>query len=85
MSVSNLKVIKKWIPGHGRNCGNSGTLKDMRASNPYKKPRFTGDCVDLKECIIDCEDGKQASNFEINIKKLSIYAATKYGMGAVII
>ena len=56
----------------------------MGAPNLYKKPRFTGDCEDLKECVHDCEDGKQASNFEMNIKKLSIYAATKYDTGAVI-
>jgi hypothetical protein len=38
----------------------------------------------LKECVIDCEDDKQAKVFEVNIKKLSTYAATTYDMGAII-
>jgi hypothetical protein len=84
MSTSDSKVIEKRIPGDGKDRGSGGRFKDMGGSNPYKKPRFTGDCDDLKECVFDCEDGKQASNFEMNIKKLSIYAATKYDMGAVI-
>jgi hypothetical protein len=38
----------------------------------------------LKECVFNCEDEKQANVFEVNIKKLSTYAATKYEMGAII-
>jgi hypothetical protein len=84
MSASDSKVIEKRIPGDGKDRGSGGRFKDMGGSNLYKKPRFTGDCDDLKECVFDCKDGKQASNFKMKIKKLSIYAATKYDMGAVI-
>jgi hypothetical protein len=37
----------------------------------------------LKDCIFDCEDDKQAEIFDLNIKKLSVYAATTYNMGAI--
>jgi hypothetical protein len=72
----NSKVIKKEIPGVGRDLKNGGRFKEMETSNPYKKQRFTGDRGDLKGYIFNYEDGKQTSNFEMNIKKLSIYVAT---------
>jgi hypothetical protein len=55
----------------------SPRFSGSKGSNPFKKPKFTGDCEDLKECVFDCEDERQASIFEANMKKLSIYAATK--------
>ena len=84
MSVTDLKTIDKKVPGDGRDRGFGGRYKDSGGNNPFEKPRFTGDCEDLRECTFDYENGKQASNFEMNIKKLSIYAATKYDMGAMI-
>jgi hypothetical protein len=77
------KMIDKKIPGDGRDRGNGGRYKDGSGNYPYKKPRFTGDCDELKECVFDCEDDKQAGMFDLNIKKLSVYAATTYDMGAV--
>jgi hypothetical protein len=50
--------------------------------NPYKKPKFIGECEDLKEYIFDCEGGKQAGKFETDLKKLVIYAGTKYDTGS---
>jgi hypothetical protein len=38
----------------------------------------------LKEYVFDFEDERQASVFEVNMKKLSIYAAMKYDMDAII-
>ena len=80
MSASDSKVIKKRIPGDGKDRGSGGRFKDMGGSNPYKKLRFTGDFDDFKERFFYCEDGKQASNFDMNIKKLFISLATKYDM-----
>ena len=44
--------------------------------------RFTGECEGLKDCVFDCSDGKQARNFDKNMKRLSIFAAGKYERGA---
>jgi hypothetical protein len=84
MLVTDLKTIDKKVPGDGRDRSFGGQYKDSGGNNPFKKPRFTGDCEDLKECVFNCEDEKQANAFETNIKKLSTYAATKYDMGAII-
>ena len=78
MSVTDLKTIDKKVPGDGRDRGFGGRYKNSGGNNPFKKPIFTGDCEDLKECTLDCEDEKQANVFEANMKKLSTYAATKY-------
>ena len=76
------KVIDKKLPGDGRERGNSSRYKDTSGDKPYKMPRFTDKCDELKECIFDCEDSKQAGMFGTNIKKLSIYAGTKYDIGS---
>ena len=80
--TSDTKAIEKKLPGEGRDRGYSGKYKDMGGFNSYRKPRFVGECEDLKDCIFDCEDNKQAGAFEVNMKKLAIYAGTKYDMGA---
>jgi hypothetical protein len=82
MLTGESKVMDKKLPSDGRDRGNSGRYKDTGGNNPYKKPRFVGECDELKECIFDCEDSKQAGMFDANIKKLSIYAGTKYDMGS---
>ena len=84
MSAGDSKTFEKKVPGDGRDRGFSGRFKETGGNNPFKKPKFTGDCEDLKECVFDCEDERQANIFENNIKKLSTYAATKYDMGAMI-
>ena len=84
MSAGDSKTFEKKVPGDGRDRGFSGRFKETGGNNPFKKPKFTGDCEDIKECVFDCEDERQANIFENNIKKLSAYAATKYDMGAMI-
>jgi hypothetical protein len=76
MSAVDSKAFEKKIPGDGRDRGFGGGFKETGGSNPFKKQKFTGDCEGLKECVFDCEDERQASVFEVNMKKLSIYAAT---------
>jgi hypothetical protein len=70
--ASDTKVIEKKLPGEGRDRGNGGKHKDMGGINPYRKPRFVGECEDLKDCVFDCEDNRQAGVFEVNMKKLAI-------------
>ena len=82
MSTSESKVTDKKLPGDGRERGNSGKFRDTGGNIPYKKPRFYGECEELKECLFDCKDSKQAGMFDANMKKLSIYAGTKYDMGS---
>jgi hypothetical protein len=72
MSAVNLKALKTKIPGDGRDRGFGGRFKETGGNNPFKKPKFTGDCEDLKECVFDCEDERQRSVFEVNMKKLSM-------------
>ena len=54
----------------------------VRNSSFINKLRFTGECEGLKDFVFDCSDGKQARNFDKNMKRLSIYAAGKYERGA---
>jgi hypothetical protein len=68
MLTGESKVMDKELPSGGRDCGNSGRYKDTGGNNTYKKPRFVGECDELKECIFDCEDSKQAGMFNANIK-----------------
>jgi hypothetical protein len=68
MSVTDLKTIDNKVPGDGRDRDFGGRYKDLGGNNPFKKPRLTGDCEDLQECVFDCEDEKQANAFETNIK-----------------
>jgi hypothetical protein len=76
-------MIDTKVPGDGRDHGNGGRYKDGSNNYPYKKPRFTGDFEELKDCVLDCEDHKQPGKFDQKIKKLSVYAATTYNMGAI--
>jgi hypothetical protein len=84
MSVKESRTVNKKIPGDGRDRGFGGWYKDAGGNYPFKKQKFTGECEDLKDCVFDCEDEKQESVFGANLKKLSIFAATKYEMGATI-
>jgi hypothetical protein len=84
MSVTESRAVDKKIPGDGRNREFGGRYKDAGGNYPFKKQNFTGECEDLKDCVFDCEDEKQASVFGANLKKLSIFAATKYEMGETI-
>jgi len=60
---------------------NSGGFQ-VRNSSFSNKVRFTGERKGLKDCVFDCSNGKQARNFDKNMKRLSIYAAEKYERGA---
>ena len=60
----------------------SGGGFQVRNSSFTNKLRFTGECEGLRDCVFDCSDGKQARNFDKNMKRLSIYAAGKYERGA---
>jgi hypothetical protein len=82
LMTSDAKVIVKKLPGEGRDRGNGRKHKDMGGINPYRKPRLVGECEDLKDFEFDCEDNWQAGVFEVNMKKLAIYAGTKYDMGS---
>jgi hypothetical protein len=84
MSVTESRAVDKKIPGDGRDCGFCGRYKDAGGNYPFRKQKFTGECEDVKDCVFDCEDEKQASVFVANFEKLSIFAATKYEMGATI-
>jgi hypothetical protein len=68
MWASDSKVIEKRTSGDGRDCGNGGRYKDTVGNNPYKKFKFTGDCDEYKECIIDCEDGKREMYLKVTLK-----------------
>jgi hypothetical protein len=76
------KTVEKKNPNEVKDCINSRRNKEASGFNPYKKPRFTGGYVDLKECIFDCKGDKQGGTFEMNLKKLSIYAGSKYNTGS---
>jgi hypothetical protein len=82
MSSIDMKVTDKKNPNEGKERFMSGRNKDTGGFNPYKKPKFTGECDDLKEFIFDCEGGKQGITFDANLKKLSIYAGAKYDTGS---
>ena len=59
-----------------------GTAESIRICVGLRKRRIVGECKDLKHCIFDCKDNSQAGAFEINMKKLTIYAGMKYDIGA---
>jgi hypothetical protein len=81
MSVNESKVIDWKNPMEGKDRAFSGRSKDD-GYNPYKKPKFTGECEDLKECVFEYEGENQGGGFEANLKKLSIYAGAKYDTGS---
>jgi hypothetical protein len=76
------KVIQKKNLNEGKDRYVSVKNKEMGSINPYKKPNFTGKCEELKDCIFDCEGDKLGGTFEANLKKLVIYAGTKYDIGS---
>jgi hypothetical protein len=84
MSATDSKAINKKALGYGRDRGIGGRFKETGGNNSFKKPRLTGDCEDMKECVFDCEDDKKENVFDLNMKELSNYAATMYEKGAII-
>ena len=55
-------------------------IRTVEVSRSATHPSITNE--GLKDCAFDCSDGKQARNFNKNLKRLSIYAAGKYERGA---
>ena len=70
--TSDTKAIKKKLPGEGSDRGYSRKHKDMGGINQDRKPRCVGECKDLKDCIFDCKDNRQAGAFEVNMKILTM-------------
>jgi hypothetical protein len=68
MSVTELRAVDKKIPGDGRDRGFCGRYKGAGGNYRFRKQKFTGECEDLKDCVFDCEDEKQASVFGANFK-----------------
>jgi hypothetical protein len=67
MSSVDDKVIQKKNLNEGKD--RYAGVKNMEGSmNPYKKPKFAGECEELKECIFDCEGDTQGGTFEANLK-----------------
>jgi hypothetical protein len=66
MSSIEPKTVEKKIPNEVKDHFNIGRNKESSGFNPYKKPRFTEECEDLKECIFDCKGDKQGGTFEMN-------------------
>jgi hypothetical protein len=82
MSTVESKLVDKKIPHEWKDRFASGRYKEMGGNNPYKKAKFIGECEELKDCIFDFEGDKQGETFEANLKKISIYAGTKYDTGS---
>jgi hypothetical protein len=81
MSINESKLVEKKHLTEGKDRYISGKGKDT-GGYPYRKPRFTGECENLKECVFDYEGDKQGGVFEANLKKLSIYAGATFDTGS---
>ncbi len=77
-------------PGGARDEGATGTgykgSRPWSARRAFKKPivqqaKFEGKCAELKGCIYDCTDSKQADVFTKTTKEIANYVGTTYKYG----
>ena len=73
------RMVQNKNPSEGKDCYVSGKNKEVGNVNPYKRLKVTSKCEELKECIFDIVRGWLV---EANLKKLAIYARTKYDTGS---
>jgi hypothetical protein len=77
------KTMDKNVQNGKRNGTERNGTADQ-VTSAFFKPKFTGDCDALRECIFDCSESKQGGAFQANMKKLSIFVGSTYKMGSYI-
>jgi hypothetical protein len=63
MSSFEDKMIQKKNPNEGKD-RYAGVKNKEGSINPYRKPKFTGECEELKEFIFDCEGDTQGGTLK---------------------
>ena len=77
------KMMDRKVHFVGNKNGKRNRTADQ-VTSAFFKPKFTGECDALRECIFDCNESKQGGAFQANMKKLSIFVGSTYEMGSYI-